>query len=246
MAYDAARKQIVLFGGDPDMSATTGQRLADTWVLDASGWQLKTPATSPGGRSHAMMTYDPNRERIVLHGGSNGLVGYGQDTWEWDGTDWTLVSDPNVASTHPAPRAEGSMVYDPLRHRVVLLGGGAPNANGAHYSDVWEWDGTSWEKVHDDPTLARVGAHAFFAPLLGGIVTYGGQVSEDGGFSRRTYVLQWASLADREPCRLDEDDLDGDGSHGCDDPDCAPRCSGCGNGTCEPYEDRFICDADCP
>jgi cysteine-rich repeat protein len=247
MVYDSARKQLVLFGGDADASGVTGERLADTWTYDATGWHPMAPGTSPTSRSHAMMAYDPNRDRVVLFGGSNGLVGYGQDTWEWDGATWTRLSHPDTNTNLPPPRAEGTMVYDPLRHRVVLLGGGAQHYNGAHYSDVWEWDGTSWERVHEDPAVARLGAHGFFAPLLGGVVSYGGELSLGGGASAATHVLQWQSSAERETCRIaDDEDLDGDGSHGCDDPDCAPRCSGCGNGTCEPYEDRFICSADCP
>jgi hypothetical protein len=128
---------------------------------------------------------------------------------------------------------------------IVLVGGGAVRQDGSHDSDVWEWDGFSWALAHEDSRLSRIGAHVFFDRLRGGIVSYGGEISTSSGYSDDTSLLRYESLADRETCRLPDDDLDGDGSHGCADPDCAPRCSACGNGVCEPYEDRLICDADC-
>ena len=38
------------------------------------------------------MAYDSKRGRTVLFGGSAGNVNL-NDTWEWDGQDWTQVAD---------------------------------------------------------------------------------------------------------------------------------------------------------
>jgi hypothetical protein len=190
------------------------------------------------------MVYDPEREVLVMFGGRVGN-GYLDDTWEWDGTTWTLRDSGQLSVVVPRARADASLVYDPLRRRIVLLGGGAVRLDGSHDSDVWEWDGARWTKSYEDPRLARVGAHAFFDPLHGGIVCYGGEVSDVEGITDETWILRWESQAPRETCRFAEDDLDGDGLAGCADPDCAPRCGTCGSGTCEAYEDRLICDAGC-
>ncbi|MCH8271508.1 MAG: hypothetical protein IH985_09915 [Planctomycetes bacterium] len=52
------------------------------------------------------------------------------ETWEWDGTSWTLA-----ATTGPSPRNRHAMAYDSVRGVTVLFGGddGAPNG------ETWEW-----------------------------------------------------------------------------------------------------------
>jgi hypothetical protein len=68
MAYDAARGQVVLFGG------WDGSGLNDTWVWDGSNWVQKFPANPPGRYWHAM-AYDAARGQVVLFGG----YGYGSE-----------------------------------------------------------------------------------------------------------------------------------------------------------------------
>jgi hypothetical protein len=83
------------------------------------------------------MTYDLARQRTVLFGG---LIS-GNDTWEWDGTNWTqraLASGPSRRSGH-------GMVYDLARLRVLLFGG-VDGATGASLADTWEWDGNNWNQ----------------------------------------------------------------------------------------------------
>src|SRR5437773_9193 len=75
----------------------------------------RRPETSPSARSLSAMVYDSFRERTVLFSGNNGAA----DTWEWDGTNWSLRSP----STSPSARAYHAMAYDALRHRTVLFGG---------------------------------------------------------------------------------------------------------------------------
>ncbi|HEB53564.1 MAG TPA: hypothetical protein ENI87_09965, partial [bacterium] len=41
------------------------------------------------------------------------------ETWEWDGTDWTLRT--GIGS--PGARSHHAMVYDSVRQVVVLFGG---------------------------------------------------------------------------------------------------------------------------
>lgn len=38
------------------------------------------------------MAYDPNRRRIILFGGVNMFGTALNDTWEWTGFNWQLVS----------------------------------------------------------------------------------------------------------------------------------------------------------
>jgi hypothetical protein len=66
------------------------------------------------------------------------------DTWEWDGSRWTVLS-PGIA---PSARSGHGLVFDVGRGRVVSVGGLSPS--GAS-SEVWEWDGANWELRFQPP-----------------------------------------------------------------------------------------------
>jgi hypothetical protein len=55
MAYDAARGEVVLFGG------WDGTLLGDTWTWDGTTWTEEHPAISPPARILMGMAYDPGR-----------------------------------------------------------------------------------------------------------------------------------------------------------------------------------------
>jgi hypothetical protein len=78
------------------------------------------------------MTYDNVRGTVVLYGGYDGTTGLG-DTWEWDGSSWTLV-----ASSGPSPRSQHAAAYDAGRQLTVLFGGFDHSAVG-DVSDTWEY-----------------------------------------------------------------------------------------------------------
>ncbi|MFH0887751.1 MAG: fibronectin type III domain-containing protein [Planctomycetota bacterium] len=132
MSYDSARNKIVLFGGS-DWSD-------GTWERDGTQWILKSPDHKPSGRYGHVMTYDSGRGKIVLFGGIIGSSDKdirSDETWEWDGTDWTLKS-PNHK---PLGRRYPAMAYDSGRGKVVLFGG---ETDSVYSDETWEWDGTDW------------------------------------------------------------------------------------------------------
>jgi cysteine-rich repeat protein len=160
--YDAARGEVVMFGGN----AANNAHLDETWLWNGTRWLLATPAMKPSARDSVALAYDPVRERVVLFGGATGAAL--ADTWEWDGATWTRMTP--VAS--PPPRARASMTYDPLRRRMVLVGGAANNAD---HSDAWEYDGTTWTKVAapQEPP-ARSWHAAAWHGSRGSLVMFGG------------------------------------------------------------------------
>lgn len=175
MAYDAARGQVVLFGGDYGSSF-----LGDTWVWDGTNWTQKNPANSPSARDCAnAMAYDVVRGQVVLYGGWNGGAGgYLGDTWVWDGTNWNQKSPANS----PGARNAHALAYDAARGQVVLFGGYcAPNL----FSDTWIWDGTNWTQkspgIH--PTERNLHAMAYDAAA--------GQVVLFGGYGNRFFGDTW-------------------------------------------------------
>lgn len=117
MVYDSARQEIVLFGGCKGSSV----EFDDTWIWDGITWQQKNPATNPDTKVEHAMAYDSIRQRVVMQGGSDKWDdGYWEDdqTWEWNGVNWTSVS-----SGGPERRAGHAMAFDSSRGVSVCFGG---------------------------------------------------------------------------------------------------------------------------
>jgi hypothetical protein len=155
IAFDGARGKTVLFGGlGGQPSTAVDPDLADTWEWDGTRWTERTPSQSPPGRFGHGMAFDGTRKRTVLFGGaweaydsSNEAHATAlSDTWEWDGTNWTLRTPP----TSPSQRADHAMAFDSARGVTVLFGGvlpcGFPALPGTClvFGDTWEWDGSNW------------------------------------------------------------------------------------------------------
>jgi Domain of unknown function DUF11 len=130
LAYDSARRQVVLFGG----SDLANNRMGDTWTWDGTVW-IHSADTGPSPRAIPQMDFDTDQNRVVLFGGT-GTPGDpfqdNGDTWEWNGTTWT-----QVAATGPPARNGGALAYDSRRHLSVLYGGGVTFV-GTIFHDTWE------------------------------------------------------------------------------------------------------------
>lgn len=169
--YDEARARVVMFGGIGDYGW-----LDDLWEWDGSGWQAiaRGPSAWPPPRDGHSMAYDALRRRTVLFGGY-GWIGYGGDTWEWDGTQWWCCN-----AHGPPPGADHAMTWDRGRQRAVLYGGSAGTG-------TWEWDGAVWTERHpahnpgprDRPAMA-------YDERRGCVVLFGGR-----DWSRRAFGDTW-------------------------------------------------------
>jgi hypothetical protein len=171
MAYDSVRQKTVLFGG---FSSTFHN---ETWEWDGTNWTQYFPVTSPSGRGFHAMAYDFVRQKTVLFGGcdnNNGGGVFNNETWEWDGTNWTLRSP----TTSPSVRNSHAMAYDSVNKKIVLFGGN----NGTVYNDeMWEWDGTNWLQ-HFSTTVtpsARCGHAMVYDSVRQKIVLFGGNPSNN-------------------------------------------------------------------
>jgi PQQ-like domain len=163
MAFDAARGEIVMFGGINSKGNTPG-----TWLFKNGSWREATPATSPALRTGAAMVYDSARQEIVMFGGhtSTGRVA---ETWTWDGSDWHL----EAPATSPTGRSFPSLAYDSIRGEVVLFGGMLAVGGSAH--DTWTWNGSDW--TQEAPLLSpptRDSASMTFDTARGETVLFGG------------------------------------------------------------------------
>lgn len=191
-AYDATRKQVVLFGG-----STPSKSLNDTWVWNGELWtQLED--IGPSARSDHALAFDSIRERVVLFGGSTGSATGSAvlaDTWEWDGTEWTQMAD-----TGPSGRAGHAMTFDSKIKRVVLFGG--TNLSGQGFGDTWSWDGTEWTQEQDTGPTVRAFHALAYDTVRDRVVLFGGLTSDNLLNLNDTWEWegsQWSQVADTGP-----------------------------------------------
>ena len=113
MAYDSSG--VILFGGNDNNSPYN-----DTWKWDGAGWTEQSPDIPlPGIRSGHAMTYDGGRGVIVLFGGqTQGAADFYDDTWEWNGANWT-----EQPIDGPSERTARIMAYSEIDEAILLFGG---------------------------------------------------------------------------------------------------------------------------
>jgi len=131
MAYDSKDKKIVLYGG----SDPKGQALDDTWLWDGEKWTQATPAHSPAKRKWHAMALDFSQGRVILFGGwtYDGGWKHKNDTWLWDGKDWTLKS----FTTSPSERSFASFSYAGDGKMLLFGGGMGDYGNSFIESETW-------------------------------------------------------------------------------------------------------------
>jgi hypothetical protein len=159
MTYDAARKKVVLFG------------LNETWSWDGHGWSLLHPDTTPPARTWAAMAYDAARGNAVLFGGQSiqcGPLPALGDTWTWDGTTWTK----RHPETSPPPMIGATMIFDPVRRVLLMVGGSSDDATPV--LQTWTWDGRTWTRLRPAVSPpARASASLAFDASTGSAVLFG-------------------------------------------------------------------------
>jgi len=144
-----------------------------------------TPTTVPLQLMNHAMTYDSQRERVVMFGGESVGV-FSGDTYEWNGTAWQLIA-PAGPGTPPA-RVLHALSYDSNRGVTVLFGG--IDFAGNDLDDTWEWNGFAWQLVASGPASPGGARHdhamAYDANrgrtvLFGGLPPVGETWEWDGG-----------------------------------------------------------------
>lgn len=167
MAYDSTRNVTVLFGGRD----TTGALIGDTWEYGNGVWTQRSPATSPPARTQAAMAFDASSGHMILFGGFTAPDGNpSNDTWEYDGTTWTQLSE----TAPPSPRFSASMGYDSTRGRIVLFGG----AGSSFFNDTFELVAGQWTPMTPASSpVPRFGAALAFSAARGELVLFGGSTS---------------------------------------------------------------------
>lgn len=165
-ASAATNDGIVIFGGG---SWPSGAPLEDTWTLRDAQWSQISTATHPSTRARSAMAA-MSGGKALLFGGAGGASNFGDtplgDTWEWTGTAWRLRAPVH----RPSPRFDHAMAYDPVRDRVLLVGG----FDGVRdLTEAWEWDGADWTPI--SPLVGRHGHAMTYNPDRNTIMVTGGK-----------------------------------------------------------------------
>jgi N-acetylneuraminic acid mutarotase len=125
MTYDTKRNRVVMFGGrvaQTDAKAVPTY-LNDTWVYADDNWTAIDSTEKPPVRQNGAIAYDSTRDRVVMYGGTV-LAADGasfialDDTWEFDGQQWHLVTDASVGPNVAKPIVE----YDAANNQTLMLG----------------------------------------------------------------------------------------------------------------------------
>ena len=138
--YDAARKHVLLFGGEAASASGQGVDYPDDlWAWNGNAWRRMDPppgAARPPGREVPHLVYDAARQRVLMFGGRR-RPDWLFDVWEWDGTRWHERRDTGLEHVLHA-----ATFYDPRRRRAMMFGGG--RNPGLPSRTLSEWDGRRW------------------------------------------------------------------------------------------------------
>jgi len=183
MATDQTRNNIVLFGG-----VTGSGRSNETWTWNGSDWIIQSPVTRPTARNFGQMTYDPVSGNLLMFGGDSGsgASGYLNDTWTWNGTNWTQ----QAPATSPPVRMAYGLAYDGAN--VILFGGEIPGTGGQMTGDTWFWTGSTWTQ-RNLTTSVRGHIGMLYDPTHDQILSFGG-FGSSGAIINETWTLQAAPL----------------------------------------------------
>ncbi len=139
LVWDEARNRAVLVGGEA-VSPTEG-----TWEWDGTNWR-QASWSRPTAEYGVTAWFDPVRRRVMAYGGRSPSAGTVAGLSEWTGSTWR----PVAGSIGP----RDSMVAIPIpgQRRTLLVGGGSGVApNRTEFHDVWQYDGTAFRKLNDQP-----------------------------------------------------------------------------------------------
>jgi hypothetical protein len=130
LVYDPKHGGILLHSAPRDSyDQQKDYARSDLWRWDGSVWARRDSAPPLIPQSPVVATDDG----VLFFDGWN--KDHEVKVWSWDGASWR-----REAGT-PPPRRGTAMLYDPVRRRVLLLGG---ETDHDLLGDLWEFDGKSW------------------------------------------------------------------------------------------------------
>lgn len=181
--FDTKRSRVVLACSGSDLEV-------EVYEFDGTTFKKITSSKErPDVRRFGTLVYDETLEKVILFGGYDGQD-FRDDTWTWDGANWT-----EVKKDKPENRSLHAMWYDPLQKKTILYGGIGRESIEDHverFSDMWAFSGNGWTKLNVTATPGeRLGPQYAIDPMTGKLLLFGGIKSEltdpDEETSRRQF-----------------------------------------------------------
>ena len=152
-AFDEATGQLVLVTGTSP----------GTWTWDGAAWTMHTPKHTPPERVGGVLGYDGATRQVVMFGGSDpksgGWVPDLNDTWTWNGADWTQAHPTTVP-----PAGEGCAGYNVATKQFIMVTG-----TNVGSDSTWQWDGSNWSQVTTAGTPGAYLCTMAYDPDLGAL-----------------------------------------------------------------------------
>lgn len=111
--------------------------------------EVESTTDKPIARDHHAISYDENRQRIVLFGCYSKHTKFLSDTWEFDGKVWHRLE-----ASGPAARSSHVLIYDKKSKKTLLFGG--VDTNGYLENENWLWDGRYWKRMEGGWSIRSV------------------------------------------------------------------------------------------
>jgi len=142
-------------------------------------WIYKYTTARPGdphipSLEGAAIANDPVNFMVLFGGRAN--VAPLNDTWVWDGLNWTKLNP----TTRPCARDAHTFVWDDARAVGVLFGGECLD----RLNDTWVWNG-DWEQKFPVHSPSARGAHAMAFDEKRAVVVVFGGASANGALGTR-------------------------------------------------------------
>lgn len=196
--YDPSGDRMVIFAGCCYRN--------DPWMLtfrERPSWSLvQTTGALPTPRYQHSAVYDPIGDRMVVFGGSATASPRLNDTWVLslghDAPEWTQLFTPPIL---PRGRAGHSIVFDPVKARLLLFAGAVFNGEDfVSTNDLWELplaDSAVWRQLspHGSPPAARAGHTAIYDRRRDRMVVFGGSGLNDAWALSLDGHTSWTPLA---------------------------------------------------
>jgi len=173
--YDPVRDRMVVFGGQ-----NAGGYLNEVWAISLSGnpaWSQLTPGGAPpNARNQHAAVYDPVRDRMLVFGGWGTGPQLLNDAWALSLSGSPTWSQISPGGAPPSARAGHTAIYDPVRDRIAVFGGGDA---GGYLNDVWALTlsgSPGWIQITPGgtPPSARTYHSAIYDRVRDRIVVFGG------------------------------------------------------------------------
>jgi hypothetical protein len=139
----------------------------------------------PEGRVSAKLIYHPPTKAMLL------IDGYQihpetkeNPVWSWNGKEWKKID-----ASGPASRSLSAGALNKKTNDIVMFGGVGKKNYEEQMSDVWSFDGKSWNRIETNSIGPRDHHQMVYADHLDAFISYGGQNAERN-FDSATYVLK--------------------------------------------------------